>query len=50
VDPLTIPDPLNQPRLTEDPQMSADARLTLAQSLSEIGHAQIALVTQSEQP
>ncbi len=50
VDPLAIPDPLNQSCFTEDAQMTADARLALTQRLREIGNAQIALVTQGEQP
>jgi hypothetical protein len=49
VDPLAIPDPFNQPGLTEDPQVAADARLALTECLREIGNAEIALVTQSEQ-
>src|SRR3954469_4598897 len=49
VNPLTVADPLNQPGLTEDAQMSADARLALPYRLCKIRNAEITLIAQSKQ-
>jgi hypothetical protein len=49
VNPLAVANPLNQSGLAEDPQVAANARLTLTHRLREIGNAQITLIAQGEQ-
>ena len=50
VHPLAVPEPFDQSCFTEDSQVPANARLTLAKRLREIGNTQVSLVAQSQQP
>src|ERR1700760_266863 len=48
--PLAIPRPLDQPRLTKDPQVSANAGFALTERVRQVRNTQVLLGAKNEQP